>query len=234
MAQFAHRALRDAFARLARAQIPGRLRSEISPRPDALHRNRRHRRRCRRQRGSGRALHLLHHGPAGRLRGPAASPYRRRGGVLRPARQQAAFHHRASGRAVRNHPQGARSVLGAARRLSRPGQRGHRGGADVRHYRQQQAGDADLSAGTSAVQDQAAEGRRSRVDHQPEVWQMGSDGTAVSVCSLSPWGRAGARDRIDEVGHRQIVRPPPHPSPYGRGSRPSKLRVRAKDREHDR
>ena len=38
--------------------------------------------------------------------------------------------------------QRARPHLGAARRLSRAGQRGHRRGADVRHHRQQQARDA--------------------------------------------------------------------------------------------
>src|SRR5262249_10717196 len=58
---------------------------------------------------------------------------------------------------VLNQPQGARPVLGAARRLSRAGERGHRGSADVRDHRQQQAGDADLSAGSSGCQDQALE-----------------------------------------------------------------------------
>ena len=36
VAQFAHRTVRDTPARLGRAQVPGRLRSEISPRADAL------------------------------------------------------------------------------------------------------------------------------------------------------------------------------------------------------
>ena len=40
---------------------------------------------------------------------------------------------------------------------------GNRGGAHVRNYRQQQTGDADLSARSFAVQDQAPEGRRRRV-----------------------------------------------------------------------
>ena len=144
-------------ARLGRAQVSGRLRPEISPRADALHRHRRHRRRGRRQHGAGRALHFLDHGAAGRMRGAVASAHRRRGGVLRAARQQAALHHRAPGRALRDHAQGARPVLGSARRLSRPGQRGHRGSADVRHHRQQQAGDADLSARSPGRQDQAPE-----------------------------------------------------------------------------
>ncbi len=75
--------------------------------------------------------------------------------ILRGSKLRFIIEHQ--GERFETDPQGARPVLGAARRLSRPGQRGHRGGADVRHHRQQQAGDADLSAGSSGREDQAAE-----------------------------------------------------------------------------
>ena len=39
---FSRRALRDPQARLGCAEVPGRLRSQVPPRADALHRHRRH------------------------------------------------------------------------------------------------------------------------------------------------------------------------------------------------
>src|SRR6185295_9581518 len=72
----------------------------------------------------------------------------------------------------------ARPHFRAARRVSRPGERGRRGGADVRHARRLQAEDADLSAGSPARQDQT------------EVAPMAND-VAVATLPLQKTVRTG-------------------------------------------